>query len=358
MVSALRTRVVIVMLAAAQPACATMFAGPQQKIAVRAYPEDAEVKVDGKVVPQGEVELLREKNHVIEVSKSGYQPRRITTTQDLNGWFFANLALLPFFWVGMLVDAMTGSIQELSPGNVTVSLDPAVAPGPPGAVASTPPPPPPPKSSSDSFSVTFVTPVDPLTTSRGTGMNKSTPPPPPSAATPAGPSPSAPSPTPAPTERKRPSRTTANANQQTWVLAVMDAETSGKKAFEKDTLLALTDQIRVFLAERSLRVIDRSSQDAAMRSLVQEEKARSYKTCVDQSCQIPLGKALAASHLMRSTIARFGAQCATNGELIDLRSEVTVAAGSARSGCEEEDLLYAAEALAEQLVTSSANAKP
>ena len=91
-----------------------------------------------------------------------------------------------------------------------------------------------------------------------------------------------------------------------------------------------------------------------MKSLVQEEKARSYKSCVDQSCQIPLGKALAASHLMRSTIARFGTQCATNGELIDLRSEVTVAAGSARSSCDEEDLLYAVETLAEQLVTSSA----
>ena len=332
-----------------------MFAGPQQKIAVKAYPEDAEVKIDGKPTAQGEIELAREKNHVIEVSKPGYQSRRITTTQDLNGWFFANLALLPFFWVGMLVDAMTGSIQELSPANVTVSLD-AVNPNAPPPVAAAPTSPPPPKKNSDSFSVTFVTPVDPGVSARGTGIDKKgTPPPPPPATTAlAGPSPTAPSPTPAPAERKRPPKTMDNATQQSWVLAVMDAETSGKKNFERDTLLALTDQIRVFLAERALKVIDRSSQDAAMKSLVQEEKARSYKSCVDQSCQIPLGKALAASHLMRSTIARFGTQCATNGELIDLRSEVTVAAGSARSSCDEEDLLYAVETLAEQLVTSSA----
>jgi hypothetical protein len=57
---------------------------------------------------------------------------------------------------------------------------------------------------------------------------------------------------------------------------------------------------------------------------------------------------------LRSTVAKFGKACATNGELIDLRAEVTVSAGSSRSDCEEEALLYAAESLAEQLIVASA----
>lgn len=139
----------------------------------------------------------------------------------------------------------------------------------------------------------------------------------------------------------------------------MNTQVAGRsKALTRDIQSALTDQIRVFLAERGLRVIDRGSQEAALNAIVQDEKAKSYKTCVDESCQIPLGKALAASHIMKSTVAVFGKACTTNGELIDLRSEVTIAAGSARSGCEAEDLLVGAEQLAEELVVSSSRKHP
>ena len=123
---------------------------------------------------------------------------------------------------------------------------------------------------------------------------------------------------------------------------------------DKSMLSALTDQIRVFLAARRVKVIDRGAQEAAMKQIVDEEKKKSYGTCVDDSCQIPLGKALAASHILRSSVARFGKACTTNGELIDLRREVTVAAASARSDCSAEQLLDAAERLAEQLIKGSA----
>lgn len=113
---------------------------------------------------------------------------------------------------------------------------------------------------------------------------------------------------------------------------------------------ALTDQMRVFLAQRRIQVVDRGAQEAALRQLVVEEKARSYSSCVDSSCQIPLGKALAASHILRWGMAKFGSTCTTNGELVDLISETTVAAGSARSDCSDERLLDSTERLAEELL--------
>ncbi len=345
--------VAILVTSAVSTGCATMFSGSEQAINLKVYPEDATTTVDGEAVTPGDLKMTREKQHIVEIAKPGFETRRIQMKQDLNGWFFANIAWGPFFWVGMIVDAMTGSLYELSPSHVTVTLDPE---GTGSAVAASPPPP------SSSGGITFVTPgsgpsLDPTVNTRGTGIDdKASPPPPPPPPTKSA-EPPPPPPPPQP-ERKRPPRTMANATQQSWVLAVMDTQMqSNQKTFSGATLVALTDQIRVFLASRGMRVIDRSSQERALSSMVAEEKKNSYKTCVDSSCQIPLGKALAATHIMRSSVAKFGNACATNGEMIDLRAEVTVAAGSARSGCTEEDLLYAAESLAEQLVTGSSGAQ-
>lgn len=341
----------ILVTSAVSTGCATMFSGSDQAIKLKVYPEDATTTVDGEQVTPGDLKMTREKQHVVEITKPGFETRRIQMKQDLNGWFFANILWGPFFWIGMIVDAMTGSLYELSPSHVTVTLD---AEGSRPAVASSPPPPPP-----SSGGITFVTPgsgpsLDPTVNQRGTGLDKKPgPPPPPTTTAPPPPPPPPPEP-----DRKRPPRTMANATQVSWVLAVMDSQMQGnQKTFSTATLVALTDQIRVFLASRGMRVIDRSSQERALAEIVAEEKKNSYKTCVDSACQVPLGKALAATHLMRSSVAKFGNACATNGELLDLRSEVTVAAGSARSGCTEEDLLYAAETLAEQLVTGSAGVK-
>jgi hypothetical protein len=134
------------------------------------------------------------------------------------------------------------------------------------------------------------------------------------------------------------------------VLAVMDVVAPRPDAA---VAVSLTDQLRIYLAQRGLRVIDRGAQEAATRSLVQEEKQKSYAACVDESCQIPLGKALAASHIVRASLARFGSTCATNAELIDLRTEVTAAAASAKSDCTPEKLLDAIERLADDLIRSA-----
>ncbi|MBK8010922.1 MAG: hypothetical protein IPK13_06200 [Deltaproteobacteria bacterium] len=382
--------VMILLLAGFGSGCATMFSGSTQQLQVQVSPPDAQLTVDGQPRSVGVLELERGKTHTLEASKEGLGTRRVMVAQSLNGWFFANLLWGPGFWIGMLVDAMTGSIHELSPSQLTLALDASTGSSG-GSVAGS--------SSGSSFAVTFVSPggpsLDPLSNARGTGISsRSTSNSGASAATVHGAtstsnsaqSPATPTTSPSsgsagsgsagsagstgstgsgalavssrPASARIP-RTLANGEQREWVLAVMNTQVAGRsKALTRDIQSALTDQIRVFLAERGLRVIDRGSQEAAMNAIVQDEKAKSYKTCVDESCQIPLGKALAASHIMKSTVAVFGKACTTNGELIDLRSEVTIAAGSARSGCEAEDLLVGAEQLAEELVVSSSRKHP
>ena len=142
-----------------------------------------------------------------------------------------------------------------------------------------------------------------------------------------------------------------SAEAKTWVIAVMDVEqvTNSGKGVDSNTVRSLGDQLRIFMAQAGVRTIDRSSQEKAFKSQLQDMKSESYKDCYDDSCQIELGKALAASHILRSRIAQFGSKCVLNVELIDLRSEVTVKAASSRGVCEPEGFLGMSEEVAQTL---------
>src|SRR5215470_1617819 len=104
--------------------CATILSSDKQEVKLKAYPPDAKVVVDGHDAPSGAIQLSREKQHYIDVTKDGFDSRRVTLKQTINPMFFVNIALLPFFWAGMLVDAMTGRMNELEPTDVTVNLSP------------------------------------------------------------------------------------------------------------------------------------------------------------------------------------------------------------------------------------------
>jgi hypothetical protein len=138
-----------------------------------------------------------------------------------------------------------------------------------------------------------------------------------------------------------------------WIVAVMNVEDSmvAKSAETDPMLLAnLSDQIRVFVAQRGIRTIDRSAQETALKSRIDKLKRDSYQACYDNSCQIELGKALAASHILRTRITHFGRRCVLNGELIDLKTEVTVGAASSQGACEAEGFLQMGEAVAKDLI--------
>jgi hypothetical protein len=286
------------------PGCATLVSGKTQGVTIHTDPHDAKIVVDDQESYNGgsTVQLSRDKVHTIEVSKEGFAPKRLILETSINPWLLGNLIFLPLFWVGFLVDAMSGSASSVdATETLTVALSPGS--GAPGAPAKD-------RAIAASASRTLTDPP-------GQGA-------------------------------------LANGAQRAWVVAVMDVACKSPE-LSHETVSALGDQLRVFLAQRGLRVVDRGAQEAALRSLVQEAKQKSYATCVDDACQIPLGKALAASHILRSGLVRFGSTCAANGELIDLRTEVTVAAASARSDCTPERLLDAAERLSDELIRTASH---
>jgi hypothetical protein len=137
-----------------------------------------------------------------------------------------------------------------------------------------------------------------------------------------------------------------------WVVAVMevkDLNAGSKGAIGDDLIRNLGSQLRIELAKRGAKTVDKSAQDEVLREQVKEIKNDSYKTCYDDSCQVELGKALAASHILRSQVTRFGSRCVLNAELFDLRREVTIAASSSRGDCEPEGFLRMSEEVANGL---------
>ena len=134
-------------------------------------------------------------------------------------------------------------------------------------------------------------------------------------------------------------------------LAVMEIEDlSGKVG--KSAASRGTDYRRATLnATRAYIVIDKSRQAEALLSVVAREKSESYRDCYDQSCQIPLGQALAADTILRTQITTIANFCTLSSELVDLEKEAAVGGGLVKFDCTEDGLSVAIEKLVPQITT-------
>lgn len=134
----------------------------------------------------------------------------------------------------------------------------------------------------------------------------------------------------------RPSRT---------VVAVLDVDDrAGQHAPE------VLDQLTEYLSSRIAEtpryaVVPRPQLKTALR----DEKKASYSDCVDEACQITLGKAVAAEKIIAPRLLRIGEECALSATLLDLETEATEGAKTIRTACETSSLLDAADALATDL---------
>ncbi len=105
-------------------------------------------------------------------------------------------------------------------------------------------------------------------------------------------------------------------------LAVMTIENSTGDDLSGQLIDDLTDFLRTQIARRGkFVVIDKSRQAAALQKLVADERKESYKKCYDESCQIPLGKALSADTVLRVKITRIGSTYHLSAEMVDLAKE-------------------------------------
>ena len=130
-------------------------------------------------------------------------------------------------------------------------------------------------------------------------------------------------------------------------LAVMEFEDlSGK--LSKDMLSRATELIRSkFVASNKYVVIAKERQEKAM---IKEMKKESYKACNDKNCQIPLGQALSADTILRTTINFFGGVYTITSELVDLEKEATVKGAEATFSGTEKSLNPALNDIVKQII--------
>jgi hypothetical protein len=128
------------------------------------------------------------------------------------------------------------------------------------------------------------------------------------------------------------------------IVAVFDMEDRGS-GLDKQVLVNLTDYLASLLAEGGYQVVPRDQ----IRERLKEQKTESYKECYDQSCQIELGRELAAQKSLDISILKIGNQCQMTANLYDLKKSTTELAANADADCNEESLLKALRDIANKL---------
>ncbi len=137
----------------------------------------------------------------------------------------------------------------------------------------------------------------------------------------------------------------AAATRSRPIVAVFDIQDASGK-FEQDIIVQLTTYLGTVLTQSGkYRVVPRDQ----LRSRLLEEKKGTYRKCFDETCQIELGRSLAAQKSLATTLIRIGTKCAVTANLFDLKSETTDKGASVETGCSPENLLGAMKQIATQL---------
>jgi hypothetical protein len=130
------------------------------------------------------------------------------------------------------------------------------------------------------------------------------------------------------------------------VVAVFLIENRGSPLTDQE-LVSLTDYLGTKLGESGqYRIIPRDE----IRKRLTAEKKKSFKECVDQSCQIEIGRELAAQLTVNSSISRVGSQCIITAAMFDLQKAATSRTASAKGKCHADDLVVAVELIAAKLL--------
>ena len=104
-------------------------------------------------------------------------------------------------------------------------------------------------------------------------------------------------------------------------IAVMDVLDESGKLSEEEKL-----QVTQFFYTRlagKLNIIDMTRQKEELEKMVEEGRIASRQICVDENCQIQLGREMAANYIYRSRITSFGENCTFTAEMINLTTKMT-----------------------------------
>ncbi len=134
------------------------------------------------------------------------------------------------------------------------------------------------------------------------------------------------------------------------VLAVFPIQDSTGR-LDEAALSQLTDYFSVTIAASGrFTIVPKKDLEAALR----EKKADSYRQCVDQACQIEIGREIAAQKVCQTQVVRLGDQCGVTTAIYDLRTAASEKAAVAKGGCSENDLVSTLERAARDLLGEGA----
>jgi hypothetical protein len=101
------------------------------------------------------------------------------------------------------------------------------------------------------------------------------------------------------------------------------------------TLDQLTDYLGSLMARKGYQVVPRSQ----LKERLLEAKKGSYRACYDESCQIEVGKELAAQKSLASQVLKLGSRCTVTLNLFDLKRSASEGAGTASDSCEVDKVV-------------------
>jgi hypothetical protein len=130
----------------------------------------------------------------------------------------------------------------------------------------------------------------------------------------------------------------ATLAQERSIVAVFDLEVKGIE-LDGGTVDRLTDYLGSLLASKGYQVVPRSQ----IKERLVAAKTDSYKDCYDQSCQIDIGKELAAQKSLASQVLKIGSNCKVAVNLFDLKRAASEGAGTASGACDEDGVVTSLE---------------
>jgi hypothetical protein len=131
------------------------------------------------------------------------------------------------------------------------------------------------------------------------------------------------------------------------IVAVFDVQDMSRK-FKKRTLQQLTEYLSARITQVTrYRVVPRDQ----LRARLFEEKKGTYRECYEETCQIELGKALAAQKSLSTKILKVGKRCAISSILYDFKTETAEQSALVRTDCDEDSLMDCMDRVARQFST-------
>ena len=130
-------------------------------------------------------------------------------------------------------------------------------------------------------------------------------------------------------------RTRPKEKKKKPIVAVFDIQDQGV-GLKRKVVRRLGNYLNMALsASGSFQVVPHGQ----MKRLLVKQKRKSYKKCYDQSCQIDIGRELAAQKTLSTIMMKLGSRCMVMCALYDLKTATSQKGVSIKGGCSEDEIV-------------------